>query len=186
MTVEQTLRLPLSERVNDQNLQSDIIKKKRIIKRILYTDPAIIEALNNTNLDPTIPEDYLNINIFSYLKIPGTQDTVNNYICFEIEDRDISSENDVIKNQYLTVVCMSNEAAIKTQFDMIDRHDLLGYLVIENLNRSNILGMQLKLVSDVSSIIDTKYQCRVLKFYMKAPNGIENGGTGKYDKFIQR
>lgn len=42
-----------------QNIDDDIICKKRIIKEILYSDPDIIELLNNPQLDPESPDEYI-------------------------------------------------------------------------------------------------------------------------------
>ena len=47
-----------------QNIDDDIIYKKRIIKEILYNDSDIIELLDNPKLDPNSPDEYLGINIF--------------------------------------------------------------------------------------------------------------------------
>ena len=39
-----------------QNIDDDIVRKKRIIGEMLYSDPDIIEVLDNKELDPSCPE----------------------------------------------------------------------------------------------------------------------------------
>ena len=46
-----------------QNIDDDIIRKKRLIEKILYTDEDIIEILENPNIDPSVPEDVVGKNI---------------------------------------------------------------------------------------------------------------------------
>ena len=65
-----------------QNIEDDIIRKKRIISKLLYSDPDIIEVLDNPNLDPECPEEYLYTNIFPFIRIPEAQDTTKNFITF--------------------------------------------------------------------------------------------------------
>ena len=41
-----------------QNIDDDIVRKKRIIGKLLYSDPDIIEILDNKELDPECPDEY--------------------------------------------------------------------------------------------------------------------------------
>ena len=69
-----------------QNIDDDIIRKKRIIGQMLYSDPDIIEVLDNPNLDSSCPEEYMYVNIYPFIRIPGTQDTARSYITFMLDD----------------------------------------------------------------------------------------------------
>ena len=60
-----------------QNIDDDIIYKKRIIKEILYNDSDIIELLDNPKLDPNSPDEYLGINIFPAIHIEPVQSDVS-------------------------------------------------------------------------------------------------------------
>ena len=40
-----------------QNIDDDIIRKKRLIETILYSDEDIVEILDNPEIDPMSPED---------------------------------------------------------------------------------------------------------------------------------
>ena len=64
------------------NVDDSIIKAKRIIKEKLYSDPDIIEVLNNPNLNPDEPDTYLDVNIFDYIRIPGTTSETNEFHLF--------------------------------------------------------------------------------------------------------
>ena len=65
-----------------QNIDDDIIRKKRVIGELIYSDPDIIEALDNKELDPSCPEEYLFQNIFPFIRVPDTQDTSKSFITF--------------------------------------------------------------------------------------------------------
>ena len=59
---------------------------KRQIKQLLISDPDILEALNNNELDIDSPDEFLDVNIFGFIRIPQTQDKVRNFICFTVDD----------------------------------------------------------------------------------------------------
>ena len=69
-----------------QNIDDDIIRKKRVISEMIYSDPDIIEVLDNSELDPNCAEEYLYQNIYPFIRIPGTQDGSKNFITFMLED----------------------------------------------------------------------------------------------------
>ena len=50
-------------------LEDDISLSKRIIESVLCNDPDIIEILDNTTLDPNMPDEYLYENIYPFIRI---------------------------------------------------------------------------------------------------------------------
>lgn len=162
-----------------QNCDDDIIRKKRRIKKALYSDPDIIEALNSATLDPECPDEYLDIHIYDYIKIPGTQDEVKNMICFDIDDINISEFNNIHKQQVITFVSIVHEDDIKTDYNM-SRHDLLAYIIKDIFNWSDFLGgTQFKLISSRTEIVDVKYYVRTQKFKSITPNSLINGNPSR-------
>ena len=111
-----------------ENIDDDISSMKRIIRQKLTSDPDVIEVLNNHELDPSSPDDYLNNNIFAYIRVPGTQDVTKNFICFSVDDMEDHRYNSVMKIQYVQFVVFCHADDIKTPYG-IERHDLLGYLI---------------------------------------------------------
>ena len=69
-----------------QKVNDDIIEMKRLIKQTLIEDTDILEALHNTKLDIDSPDEFLDNNIYGFIRIPTTQDTVLNFICFTVDD----------------------------------------------------------------------------------------------------
>ena len=67
-------------------VDDDIISMKRLIKQKLIADPDILEALNNKDVPIDSPDEFLDTNIFGFIRIPQTQDTVRNFICFTVDD----------------------------------------------------------------------------------------------------
>ena len=122
-----------------QNIDDDIIRKKRLIEQILYSDEDIVEILDNPDIDPESPEDLVYENIFCFLRIPGTQDISKNFITFTVDDTERIPSNSVMKTQTIQFVIFVHKDNIKTKYGMA-RHDLLGYLIRDIFNLSNKLG----------------------------------------------
>ena len=184
---------------------NDIIWKKSKLMEMFKKDPDLIELLGqkpkrplNKYVDannPTEEELKLRQEIIEYnekiqheqivpwLKLNGIQKEVLNFIMFDIDDSDVSYTNNVIKNQYLIVMCLVHEDDMETEYG-IARTDLLDYIIKDLLCWTNALGMQLKCVNDFQDIVDAKYYCRTLKFKIETPNNIAgNRGGNKYDHF---
>ena len=164
-----------------QNIDDDIIRKKRLISQMLYNDPDIIEVLDNPDLDPSCPEEYLYTNIFPYIRVPGTKDTSKSYITFMLDDMDKAQVNKTMKSQFLKVVIFVHKDLIQTRWGS-ERHDLLGYLVKDVFHLSNSLGMQLTLLSNREGVTDTDYCTRTLQFEMTTPNSVKPFNTNQYER----
>ena len=167
---------------NVQKVNDDIIEMKRLIKQKLIEEPDILEALNNPDLDLESPDEFLDTNIFGFIRVPQTQDTVRNFICFTVDDIEENRFNELMKTQYIQFNCICHLEDMKTKY-AIDRHDLLGYLVRDIFNWTNIFGLQFKLVYNKESTIDSDYYCRTLKFEATKPNSLNKARTeSTYDK----
>lgn len=163
-----------------QNVDDDIIRKKRKIEQALYSDPDIIEVLDNPNLDPSVPEDYVYENIFSFIRIPGTQDTSKNFITFSVSDMGRMPNNEVMKSQYVQFVVFVHKDLVQTKYGMA-RHDCLGYLIRDIFNLSNILGPQMNLISNIEGVTDSDYLTRTLKFELVDDNSTKSFRTNPYE-----
>ena len=163
------------------NIDDDIIRKKRIIAELLYSDPDIIEVLDNKELDPTCPDTYLYENIFPFIRIPGTQDVSKNFITFMLDDMETAQINKSMKSQFLKVVIFVHKDLVKTKYGA-ERHDLLAYLVRDVFHLSNKLGLQLVMLSDREGVTDTDYCTRTLQFEMTTPNSRKPYKTNQYER----
>lgn len=155
-----------------QNINDDISRMKRQIKQMLIADTDILEALNSS-IDIDSPDEFLDEHIFGFIRIPGTQDTVRNFICVTVDDIEEHRFNEVMKLQDITFTVICHLSDMKTKYG-IDRHDLLGYLIRESINWTNLFGLQFKLIYNKESTIDGDYYCRTLKFEAKKPNALNN------------
>lgn len=156
---------------NIQKVSDDIIEMKRLIKQKLIADTDILEALHNPDIDLDSPDEFLDNNIYGFIRVPTTQDTVRNFICFTVDDIEDHRFNSHMKVQQIQFVCICHLEDMKTEFG-IDRHDLLGYLVRDVFNWSNDFGLQFKLVYNKESTIDSDYYCRTLKFERETTNNL--------------
>ena len=166
-----------------EKIDDDICAMKRLIRQKLTSDPDIIEVLNNQKLDPSCPDDYLNTNIFAYIRIPQVQDVAQNFICFSVDDMEPDRYNSVMKIQYIQFVVFCHGDDIKTSYG-IERHDLLGAIIRDIFGHSNMFGMTAKLVYNRESTTDTNYSCRTLKFELIKTNSLTNNVIkNKYEKY---
>lgn len=176
----------------DDYKNNDIIFRKHKVLEVLREDPDLQYVLNkkqklplNRYKDPKNPteqqkrerERILAYNdkvskpqIIQYLKLNDIQTDVLNYIMFDISDDRASYTSDLMKNQTLTVMCLVHENDMDTEFQDITRVDLLSYIVVDIINRSNFAGLHFTLQSNKPQITDTKYYARTLSFLVKTPN----------------
>ena len=165
-----------------QKVNDDIVEIKRKIKQKLIADPDILEALHNTDIDLDSPDEFLDNNIYSFLRIPQTQDTVRNFICFIVDDIEDHRFNSHMKIQQIQFSCICHLDDMKTEYG-IDRHDLLGYLIRENFNWTNDFGLQFKLIYNKESVVDSDYYCRTLKFERETINSLNKAiRSNPYDR----
>lgn len=183
---------------------NDIIWKKNKLMEMFKDDPDLIEILgqkpkrplnkyadknNPTDEELKLRQEITNYNerieheqIVPWLKLNGIQKEVLNFVMFDIDDTDVSYTNNVIKNQYLIVMCLVHEDDMETEYG-IPRTDLLDYIIKDLLCWTNALGMQLKCVNDFQDIIDSKYYARTIKFKITEANNLAgNRGGNKYDR----
>ena len=183
---------------------NDIIWKKNKLMEMFKEDPDLLEILgqkprrplnkyadkdNPTEEELRMRQEIMDYNekieheqIVPWLKLNGIQKEVLNFVMFDIDDSDVSYTNNVIKNQYLIVMCLVHEDDMETEYG-IARTDLLDYIVKDLLCWTNVLGMQLKCVNDFQDIIDSKYYARTIKFKCETQNNLAgNRGGNKYDR----
>ena len=110
-----------------QKCNDDIVEMKRLIKQKLIADQDILEALNNPDIPLDSPDEYLDNNIYGFIRIPQTQDTVKNFICFTVDDIEAHQYNSHMKVQQIQFTCICHLDDMKTKYG-IDRHDLLGLI----------------------------------------------------------
>ena len=154
-----------------QKVNDDIIEMKRLIKQKLIDDPDILETLHDPDIDIDSPDEFLDSHIYGFIRVPQTQDKVRNFICFTVDDIEDNRFNEVMKTQYVQFNCICHLEDMKTDYG-IDRHDLLGYLIRDIFNWTNIFGTQFKLIYNKESTIDSDYYCRTLKFEATKTNSL--------------
>lgn len=155
-----------------QNIDDDISMMKRQIKQKLIDDQDILEALHS-EIDIDSPDEFLDTHIFGFLRIPNTQDTVRNFICVTVDDIEDHRFNEVMKLQVLQLTAICHLSDIKTEYG-IDRHDLLGYLIKDTFNWTNMFGLQFHLIYNKESVMEGDYYCRTLKFEAEKLNSLNN------------
>ena len=174
----------------DIGSHDEIAYTKQLILEDLYKDNDLLLVLNNPDLKGCPPEDYRNVNIFSYMKIPDTQNKVKNFVCFEVNEREPVSSNDVLMTRQIIFRTVSHEEDVETIWG-IDRQDLLAMIIKDRFSWSNCLGLHMKKVYDAGKIAENGYYYRDMYFEAMATNGLNKAvrnnaldvaNRGTYDK----
>lgn len=136
---------------------------KELLLTDLKKDGDLLELLHNSSLSLSRPDDFVNVNIFSFLRIPDPQSVIKNFLCFEL-DKATSISGNSFKTVYeLTFRCITHVDDVETVWGM-NRHDLLAAIIKDRYNYSNILGTQLSKTTDKGYIAENAYYYRVVKF----------------------
>ena len=152
----------------------DIVLSKQKILDDIYKDSDIFEILNTTELQKrnAPPEDYYNVSIFSFLKIPQAQSVVKNFLCFEVNNVEEVHSNSSMIRKRVVFRTISHQEQVDTPYG-IDRQDLLALLIKERFNWSNVLGTQLRKVYDSGKVAESGYYYRDIYFEQVVVNGLQ-------------
>ena len=193
----------------------DVIRFKQKIKEKLLKCPELLYALNNTELESElfnsdgtlnakydeetgeiIPlgewDRYFPYNIRPYVFVPETQAFTDNFLCYTIGFHEIPKNNEVecYMQIVFTILCSGETSQGVDDLTGQSRADLIGAIIREKFNWSNIFGLQCKLISNQESIKDTSYISRTLIFETVKPNGIVktylNGNSSLINNKVRR
>lgn len=192
-----------------QTPDDDVIRYKQRIKEKLLKCPELLFALNNKELESELFDENGNINaeydeetneyiplgewdryfpynIRPFVFIPETQAFTDNFVCYTVGFREIPRYNDI--EYYLqvtfTVMCSSAPEQAIDSLTGQSRADLIGSILREKFNWSNIFGLQCRLVSNSEDTKDTNYISRTLVLESVQPNGIVNTSLKNKTSFI--
>lgn len=180
------LKLQLSEAVlniiarshgdKDAGVQYDEIEMyKYRIMQMLTEDSDLIATLNNEELAGKNGDAYRFVNIYSFLKIPDTQSTVKNFICFDVNDIEQPRYTDGLMKKYLIFRTISHEDDVQTEYG-IARQDLLAAIIKSKFDWSQVFGMHLEKVSDHGRVMENGYYYREFVYETTAANNLVNKG----------
>ncbi|MFR3158510.1 MAG: hypothetical protein ACLTOK_09570 [Anaerobutyricum soehngenii] len=184
--------------VND-NPDDDNIVYKQKIKDALLSNPALLYALHEKDLESELFDENGNINwefdeetnkykplgewdryfggnsnIRPYLFIPDTQTDVKHYICYQVGFDELPRYSNIQKYGEITFTIFVHGNDRDEECSGIARHDLIASIIRERFNWSSIFGMQAKLISNKESVTDNNYLVRTLVFQIYDINSITN------------
>ncbi len=175
-------RMDIINRLDSKDTDDTVYYFKQLILKELFKDKDLLEVLNNTQLEEmgAVPEDYHNVNIFSFLKIPDTQSVVKNFICFDVDVTEPSRENNVIASAIVRFRTIAHADSVQTEYG-INRQDLLALIIRDIFSWSNIFGNQAKRIYDTSKASDNGYYYRDIQFLVTKQNDLRNGTTNNFN-----
>ena len=166
--------------MRDGNRESEITRIKRDVIKKLYSDPDIIEMLNNSDIDPDCPDTAEFTSIFPFIRIPNVQEEEKCYIGVklsipEMRYRDYENKNDVVIKAQLTVAVICHNNMLRVPGQKGNRVDIIGGDIAEKLNFCKDFGFTLNLLSDTEDIMTDAYYSRVQQYTLAFPNNTDGG-----------
>lgn len=178
----------------------DVIKYKNIVKNKLLDCPELLYSLNDEefiselfddNGNMVVDEDgnligdvdkYFGENslIRPVITFPGTQTEVKNFLCYQVGFENTPRYGNGFQKytQIIFTIFVNNQNLVDA-LTGIPRHDLIGSILRERFNWSNIFGMQTHLISNKESTTDNDYVVRTLVFQITDLNSMVTTANGK-------
>lgn len=191
-------------RAYSKNPDDENIQYKKKIEKALLSNPCLLYALNEKDLESELFDKNGNINwewnedlgeyeplgewdryfgsdsnIRPYLFIPDTQTEVKHYICYQVGFDETPRYQDTLKYTNITFTIFVHGNDRDDKLTGIPRHDLITSIIRERFNWSNIFGMQAHLISSKESTTDNNYLVRTLIFQVVDTNGIHKTTDNK-------
>lgn len=194
-------------RAYSETPDDDSIRYKNIIKKKLLNCPELLYALNvpeleselfDENGDLLIDENtgellgevdrYFGDNAYirPTLYFPDTQTDVSNYICYQVLFDETPKNNKVLKYTKIVFTIFVNGSNRTDVLTGIPRHDLIGSIIREKFNWTNIFGCQTYQISSKESITDNDYLVRTLIFQITDVNNITYTPLGEKSSYINK
>lgn len=194
-------------RAYSETPDDDSIRYKNIIKKKLLNCPELLYALNvpeleselfDENGDLLIDENtgellgevdrYFGDNAYirPTLYFPDTQTDVSNYICYQVLFDETPKNNKVLKYTKIVFTIFVNGSNRTDVLTGIPRHDLIGSIIREKFNWTNIFGCQTYQISSKESITDNDYLVRTLIFQITDVNSITYTPLGEKSSYINK
>lgn len=169
----------------------DVILYKQKIKNALLSNPCLLYALDDKELESELFDKHGNINwewnedtkqyeplgewdryfgsdslIRPFLFIPDTQTTVKCYVCYRVGFRDTARYNPGLKETLIDFAIFVHGDDRMDKLTGIPRHDLIGSIIRERFAWSNIFGMQTHLAQNYEETVDNNYVARYITFQL--------------------
>ena len=188
------------EAPDDENI---LYKQK--IKKALMSNPCLLYALDDKELESELFDKHGNINwewnedtkqyeplgewdryfgsdslIRPFLFIPDTQTKVRNYLCYQVSFQDTVRYQPGLKETLVTFTIFVHGNDRMDKLTGIPRHDLIASIIRERFAWSNVFGMQTHIISNRESTTDNNYVVRTLVFQLTDLNSkIQTPYSGK-------
>ena len=185
----------------------DVILYKQKVKNALLSNPCLLYALNDKELESELFDEDGNINwewnedtkqyeplgewdryfgsdanIRPFIFIPDTQTDVKHYICYQVstEDNVRYNQNEKLLDITFTIFIHGNDRIDKRTG--IPRHDLIASIIREKFAW---IGLEIPTTTPVynkESTTDNNYVVRTLKYQCTLPNDlvVSSNGTTSY------
>ena len=141
--------------------------KNKIIKEFIK-DQQIIQAIDNTRLNPNQTEKYINTCIFDYGRNPYTEDTVDTFITVQVHIPETWFRTKPFVKPQVEIWIISHQRHMKVDNIpkiKVNRNDYLSELIDDKLNGRNDFGIgELNMIANIEGEFQQNFMYRKMVF----------------------
>ena len=151
------------------------------MKNELLKNKHIIHVLNNEELEKAEaePDDYFMVNVFPFYIVHPVQYKVQNFVTFQVSFTEIPQFDKTKRYLQIIFIVLCHVGNVTEKDTSLPRHDLLGALIQDQFNYTNVCGKKIHLVEDKEIVVDNDYAGRQLTFEQYVDNGLVRTRDGK-------
>lgn len=185
-----------SLRMYAETPDDDNIRFKNIIYETFLECPELLYAIDEKELENELFNDDGTINydgewdlyfsdssrdgnIRPYLFIPQSQTEVHNYVCYQTHFEESPRYNSIEKYAMITFNIIVHGSDRIDKLTSLPRHDLIGAIIKNKINWTNIFGTQCHVVNDKEAVTDNDYIIRTIIFRCTVTNNIVQSAYNK-------
>lgn len=174
-----------------KTIDDDVIRFKTAIKNNLIKCPELLLALNWQKYESELFDEdgnyiedgeqdaYFGTAILPYMIFPDTQTEARTYLCYTVHMEEQPRYNNMEYYYQVSFIVLSHAEDCVDKNTGLPRHDLIGSIIRERFNWTNIFGTQCRIVSNVERVTDSKFLTRTITLQgtMKNQNVITKNGN---------
>lgn len=169
----------------------DVILFKEKIKQNLLRCPELLYALNHKEYESELFNDdgtinyegewdrYFGTAIKPFFMLPETESETKTFLCYKVDFSETPKYNEKMYYFQVAFIMLTHEGTAIDDDTGIARHDLIGSIIRERFNWSNIFGAEVSLVSNAERTTDTQFIMRTMTFEGTRPKELVNTLNGK-------
>ncbi len=143
----------------------EIVDFKRRISSLIINNETLVGLINQSGITIENSSDLIGNNIFTFDRIPDTEEETTTYITIKVDILRINSINNLFKDIMITLRLVTHQNTIRLSGSITNKLDHMSIELDKMLNGNTDFGIEeLKLTSNYEDKVDPLHPCRVIRF----------------------